>query len=181
MKTLHKTIILIALSLFFAQCQQEVKQNIIKCEIEGLQKGDKIILSLGTVTETPEKVDSIIYNGQKTFELKTTATDVMARITVISKNKDDEKAPQSAPKEAHIFLEGYANLILKENVKNLYYAQCSGGLYDLPEMQKIEKIAFQINEISKETFRLYNEYKNNKSLKKENIDSLPLKKAICKK
>ncbi len=165
MKNVIRIGIALVLSMLFVQCKQGLKQNIIKCEIEGLQKGDKIILALGTLTDTPEKVDSIIYDGKTPIELKTAEKDVMASVTVLRKSKEYKRQDSEY---CWIFLEGYANLVLKGTAKYLYHASSSGGLYELPEMKKIEKIQSKVREYQKNAFKLLDEVRSEENKKNRN-------------
>lgn len=149
MKNLIKIGIALALSFVFVQCKQEVKQNVIKCEIDGLEKGDKVILSLGGgLNDTFERVDSIEYNGQGAFDLKTVACDVNATITLLLK-KNSYKEIKNGMGNFPLFLEGYSTLEVKGNVDTFPLSDISGGIYELPELGRINQFYNEVKKIQK--------------------------------
>ncbi len=170
MKSVVKICSIIALSLLFMQCKKEVNQNSIRCEIKGLQKGDKVVLSLGTLTEIPERVDSVVYDGKGAFELKTTEANVLANVAIFPKSKDYKKQKLG---DKYFFLEGNAELVLEGNAESIYYANVSGGLYELPELREIQKIQNKIWDIQKKALSLF-DAANEEASDKKLVDSLRL-------
>jgi hypothetical protein len=122
-------------------------QNVIKGEIEGLEVGDKIILSV----EDPDgsswiATDSAIVSKAGKFTLTTKVTGSTVQLTHLKAGEAFDPETQ-APK---CFLEGYASLRATGSVKGWYYMKMSGGLYAHPDMQDIIQITDSARAIQKE-------------------------------
>lgn len=133
-----KLIGILILGIICTQCVKEPKQNIVKCEINGLENGDLVVFSLSASNHTQERIDSTLYDGTtSTFEFITLGKDVGATVCIIPAG---EALDVKNKNYKYFFLEGYSTLKLEAEAKKMKYARISGGIYDLPEMQKIGQL-----------------------------------------
>jgi thiol-disulfide isomerase/thioredoxin len=140
--------LLFATALLFAWACTTEKQNIIKGKIEGLEVGDRIVLSV----EDPEgslwtAVDSAVVTKAGEFTLKTKVSDNYVRLIHL---KDGEKFNAANTQYPMRFLESYATLHVTGSVDNWNYLKMTGGLYDFPGMQEINRITDSALVIQKE-------------------------------
>jgi thiol-disulfide isomerase/thioredoxin len=115
-------------------CANE-SQNVIKGKIEGLEVGDKIILSI----EEPDgasriATDSAIVSKAGEFTLTTKVTGNEIQLTHLKADQTFDPNDTQAP---DYFLEGYANLQATGTVKDWYDVKMRGGLYAHSDMQDI--------------------------------------------
>jgi thiol-disulfide isomerase/thioredoxin len=108
---------------------------VINGKIEGLEVGDKIILSI----EDPNgaswiAADSAIVSKAGEFTLTTKVTGSEIQLMHL---KADETFDPNDTQAPNYFLEGYANLQATGNVKDWYYVKMRGGLYAHSDMQDI--------------------------------------------
>jgi thiol-disulfide isomerase/thioredoxin len=118
-------------------CNQE-EQNIINGKVEGLEVGDRIILSV----EDPEgslwiAVDSAVVDKAGEFTLKTKVCDTQVQLTYL---KPGEPFNPEDTQGRRCFLEAYADLSLTGNTADWRYVKVTGGLYDFPAMQQINQV-----------------------------------------
>ncbi|MDR3134220.1 MAG: AhpC/TSA family protein [Prevotellaceae bacterium] len=148
-------ILLFATALLFA-CSME-NQNIIKGTIDGLEAGDRIVLSV----EDPDAslwiaVDSAVVTKTGEFTLKTSVSDNYVRLTHL---KDGEKfkktGTETRPTFTNYFLESYATLSVTGNADDWFYLKITGGLYDFLDMQEINRITDSALVIHKEGYKMY--------------------------
>jgi thiol-disulfide isomerase/thioredoxin len=138
-------------------CNRE-KQNIINGKIDGLEVGDRIILSV----EDPGgsqwiAVDSAIVDKAGKFTLKTNVSDSYVQLTYL---KPGEKFKPENTQALYCFLESYADLNVTGNIKDWnYYIKVTGGLYNHPDMQEINSITDSARLIQKEGWALFEKYR----------------------
>lgn len=150
--------------------QAQSRQNTIEGRVEGLQKGDRIVLTLGTFTQTPIPADSTIVAQDGRFTLKTSATDIFANLILL---KPGEKIDEANNPSAGFFLEGYADLKVEGSAEGWRYLQFSGGLYSLPAMKEINEVTREGREIQKKGIKILNA--SNQYAKKDGHDPDSLK------
>lgn len=141
-----KKIFLLAIVLGICACTQS-HHNTIEGHVEGLQKGDRIILATGTFTQTPILTDSTVVGEDGTFILKTSATDTYAQLLLL---KPGEKPDPANNPSAGLFLEGYSDLKAKGNTTDWRYLQFSGGIYALEAMKEINELTAKGQAVQKE-------------------------------
>lgn len=152
---------IIVLSLFFTQCAKEQNQNVVECQIEGLENGDLVVFSLGESNQLTERIDSILYDGSTSkFKFKTRGKDVGATISITPVGEASDVKNRN---KKHFFLEGYATLKIKANAKEMKYAEVSGGVYDLPKIEEIKKLNAKVWGKEKEAMDLIEELKKDSS------------------
>jgi thiol-disulfide isomerase/thioredoxin len=126
---------------------------VIKGEVEGLEVGDKVILSV----EDPDgatwiATDSAIVSKAGEFTLTTRVTGSHVQLTRLKAgeafNPNDTQAPDR-------FLEGYAESRVTGNVKDWYYMKMSGGLYDHPDMRRLVHLFDSAMTAQREGLALY--------------------------
>ena len=135
-----KAIFFIA-TLFFAcsqcsLCSQE-KRNVINGKIEGLEAGDRVVLSV----EDPGgskwiAVDSAVVTKAGEFTLVTEASDCYVQLTRLKAGETFQPEDTQAPDR---FLESCAELNVAGDTADWYYMKVTGGLYDLPDMSEINR------------------------------------------
>jgi thiol-disulfide isomerase/thioredoxin len=150
-------------------CSQE-KHNVINGKIEGLETGDKIILSV----EDPGgsswiATDSTIVTKAGTFMLKTKVSDCYVQLTCLKPDETFKPEDTQAPKR---FLESYAHLDVTGHTNDWYYIKTTGGIYDHPDMAEINRIIDSASNIQKETRRILDKSRetNDTLLRKTAID-----------
>lgn len=123
------------------------RENTIEGRVEGLETGDRIVLATGTLTQTPVPTDSVTVDRDGYFLLKTSASDVYARLLLLRKGEalDLQNNPSFG-----LFLEGYDDLQVEGTAEDWMYLKISGGLYARPQMQPLIKITEQAKDIQKE-------------------------------
>ncbi len=189
MKNGVRICIVLLLSVLFVQCKKEIKQNIVKCEIEKLEKGDKIILALGALGEKLECVDSIVYNGVDTLLLKTIEKDVSASITVVPRGQKFEPEKHWS---FYLFLEGYSEREVIIRGRNRATIKESTVLAKYPEIKEIKRAENEVIKWSRQEIRprydnLQKQKNPSDSLRKDLMDafntyqSLELKEDSLKK
>jgi thiol-disulfide isomerase/thioredoxin len=130
-------------------------QNVIKGEIEDLEVGDKIILSIEDLDGSLWiATDSAIVSKAGEFTLTTKITGSSVQLTHLKAGETFDPKDSQAPNR---FLEGYANLQATGNVKDWYYMKMSGGLYAHPDMQEIVHSTDSAQAIQKEGKTLLNQ------------------------
>ena len=138
-----KSLLLFAAALLFAFACSTEKQNIINGQIDGLEAGDRIILSVedsgGSVWASWIAVDSTIVTKAGEFTIKTKVHDDFVRITRL-KVGEKFNATNKGPLFSHYFLEAYATLHVTGNVDEWDYLKITGGIYDHPDMREINRI-----------------------------------------
>jgi thiol-disulfide isomerase/thioredoxin len=148
-------LLLLFTGLIAFSCNQE-KQNIIKGKIEGLEVGDRIILSV----EDPDgsqwiAVDSTTVDKTGEFTLKTKVSDNYVHLTYL---RSYERFKPEATQAFSCFLESYADLNVTGNTNDWYYMKVTGGLYNYPDMQEINLITDKAQIIQKEGIELLKKY-----------------------
>ena len=125
----------------------QTHHNTIEGNVEGLEKGDRIILYTGTLTQTPIATDSTIVKTPGKFTLKTSASDTYAQIAFF---KPGQKADINQVETSGLFLEGYDKIKLNGKTSDWRYLKISGGLYSLPQMQEINALTEKALEMQKQ-------------------------------
>lgn len=129
----------------------QTHHNTIEGNVEGLEKGDRIILYTGTLTQTPIATDSTIVKTPGKFTLKTAASDTYAQIAFF---KPGQKADINQIETSGLFLEGYDKIKLNGKTSDWRYLKISGGLYSLPQMQEINALTEKALEMQKQGIAL---------------------------
>jgi peroxiredoxin len=133
-------------------CVQEPR-NVIRGEVEGLEVGDKIILSVeGPGRLTWIATDSVVVSKAGEFTLVTSVTGSHVQLTCLKAGEAFDPARHGLPT---YFLEGYAELSMTGSVKDWHDMKISGGLYALPAMQRITSIIDSSNAGLKECVALW--------------------------
>jgi thiol-disulfide isomerase/thioredoxin len=132
-----KILYLLFAGLTVFSCNRE-KQNIINGKIDGLEVGDRIILSV----EDPGgsqwiAVDSATVDKAGKFTLKTKVSDSYVQLTYL---KPGEKFKPENTQAPNRFLESYAALNVTGNTNDWYYIKVTGGLYNHPDMREINRV-----------------------------------------
>jgi thiol-disulfide isomerase/thioredoxin len=128
------------------------KQNIINGEIDGLEVGDRIILSV----EDPGgslwiATDSAVVTKAGKFTLKTKVNDCEVQLTLL---RPDEKFKPEDTQSPKRFLESYAALNVSGNVNDWRYIKMTGGLYSHPDMAEINSITDSAQNIQSEALKM---------------------------
>lgn len=147
MNTMKRSLLLAAFAAAGMCACTQSPQNTIEGHIDGLQKGDRIVLATGTLTQTPVPTDSTVVTQDGNFVLKTSAADTYACLLLL---KPGEKLDPANNPSAGLFLEGYADLKAEGNTEDWRYLQFSGGLYSLPAMKEINELTAKGQSIQKE-------------------------------
>jgi thiol-disulfide isomerase/thioredoxin len=135
---------------FFA-CKQE-KQNVINGKIDGLEIGDRIILSVEDVDGSQWiATDSAVVEKVGEFTLKTKISDNYAQLTYL---KPDEKFKPEYTQSPRCFLESYAELNITGNTTDWRFIKMTGGLYNHPDMSEINRITGQVLDMQKEGIKM---------------------------
>ncbi|MDR2292186.1 MAG: AhpC/TSA family protein [Prevotellaceae bacterium] len=143
----NKFLLLMVLFLSCFSCKQE-EQNAITGKVDGLEIGDRIILSI----EDPDgskwiAVDSAVVDKVGEFTLKTKVSDNYVQLTYL---KSDEKFKPEKKQSPRCFLESYAEISVTGNTADWRYIKMTGGLYNHPDMSEINRITDSANNIQKE-------------------------------
>ena len=121
-------------SLFIFSCT--TNKNTIKGSISGLQKGDKIFLTIGDTPHNSIVIDSIVAETDDTFSIETPITGTYAHIFVIKEGDvlDLEN------KATSFFIEDFSKINIDGDIDNISYAKVTGGIYAMQEMSEINKM-----------------------------------------
>lgn len=84
-------------------CTPSAPKNTIEGQIDGLKTGDRIVLTTGTLTQTPIPTDSVTVTQDGYFSLTTSATDTYANLLLV---KEGETLDVNSNPSAGLFLEG---------------------------------------------------------------------------
>lgn len=84
-------------------CTPFAPKNTIEGQIDGLKTGDRIVLTTGTLTQTPIPTDSVTIPQDGYFSLATPATDTYANLLLV---KEGETLDVNSNPSAGLFLEG---------------------------------------------------------------------------
>jgi thiol-disulfide isomerase/thioredoxin len=127
-------------------------RNVIRGEIEGLEVGDKIILSV----EDPDgatwiATDSTIVSKAGEFTLVTSVT---GSTVLLARVKAGEAFNPGDVQVPRCFLEGYAELRVTGNVKEWFFLEKSGGLYAHPGLQRLVSVTDRMTATRKEIMAL---------------------------
>lgn len=141
-------LLLLSVMILFFSCTQQ-KQNVLHGKIEGLEVGDKIILSV----EDPNSsswiaTDSTIIEKAGEFTLTTKVSGSSVQLTPLKTGEEFNPSDTQAP---NTFLEGYANLNVSGDADDWYYTiKVTGGLFDHPDMQEINHLTDSLRFLHKE-------------------------------
>jgi thiol-disulfide isomerase/thioredoxin len=123
---------------WIVSCVQEPR-NVIKGEIEGLEVGDKIILSVEDIEGSMWiATDSAIVSKAGEFTLVTGATGSLVQLTRLRAGEAFNPRDRHEPR---CFLEGFAELRVTGSVEEWDDMKTSGGLYAHPDMQVFPRLA----------------------------------------
>ena len=150
-------------------CTPSAPFNTIEGEVAGLKVGDRIVLAVGTLTQTPVVVDSVTVSRDGFFTLTTLASDTYATLLLL--HEGDTLDPDRNP-SAGIFLEGFSRLKLRGDVENWYFMKASGGLYDLPQMKGLIALTDSAQTIQRQGYALLNRSREYAALEGHDPDSL---------
>jgi thiol-disulfide isomerase/thioredoxin len=147
----RKSLWLITLCLVCFSCKQE-EQNVINGKIDGLEIGDRIILSV----EDPDgskwiATDSAIVDKAGEFTLKTKISDNYVQLTYLRPGEKFKPEDTQAPR---CFLESYAELSVTGNTADWFFIKKTGGLYNHPDMSEINHITDSVRNIQKEALKM---------------------------
>jgi peroxiredoxin len=139
-------------SLILLSCRQE-KQNIINGKVDGLEIGDRIILSV----EDPDgslwiATDSTVVSKDGEFTLKTKANDCYVQLTILKQGETFKPENTQVPRR---FLESYADLNITGNINDWYNIKMTGGLlYSHPDMSEINSMTDSAQNIQREVWNI---------------------------
>lgn len=150
-------------------CAPSAPLNTIEGEVEGLKVGDRVVLAVGTLTQTPVVVDSVTVTRDGLFTLTTSASDTYARLLLL--REGDTLDPDKNP-SAGIFLEGFSRLNVRGDVENWYYMKISGGLYDLPQMKTLIALTDSAQIFQRQGIALFDRSREYAALEGHDPDSL---------
>jgi thiol-disulfide isomerase/thioredoxin len=135
---------------FFA-CKHE-KQNVINGKIDGLEIGDRIILSVEDADGSKwTATDSAAVEKVGEFTLKTEVSDSYVQLAYL---KPDEKFKPEHTQGPRCFLESYADLSITGNSTDWRFIKKTGGLYDHADMQEMNRITDSVLNIQKEGIKM---------------------------
>jgi peroxiredoxin len=173
-----QSFILFATALLFAAACSTEKQNIINGQIDGLEAGDRIILSV----EDPDgslwlATDSATVTEAGKFTLKTKVSDNMVQLTRL---KPDEKFKPEDTQAPRRFLEGYAELNVTGNIDDWRYIKMTGGIYSHPDMSEINRITDSAQIIQSKALKTLDKSRetNDTILRKTAIDLIDISNDI---
>jgi thiol-disulfide isomerase/thioredoxin len=137
--------------LALSACQQK-KQNVINGKIDGLEIGDRIILSIEDPDgSTQIAIDSTVVTKVGEFTLTTEASDCYVQLNYL---KFDEKFKPENTQSPRCFLESFADLNITGNINDWNFIKVTGGLYSYPEMSEINRITDSVKNIQNEGLKL---------------------------
>ena len=150
-------------------CVPSAPLNTIEGEVEGLKVGDRIVLTVGTLTQTPVAVDSVTVTRDGLFTLTTTASDTYASLLLLHEGEvlDPDRNPS-----AGLFLEGYSRLHVRGDVEGWYYLKASGGLYDLPQMKRLMALTDSAQTFQRQGIALFDRSRDYAAQEGHDPDSL---------
>jgi thiol-disulfide isomerase/thioredoxin len=135
----------------FFSCKQE-KQNVINGKIDGLEIGDRIILSIEDLDgSTWIATDSAIVDKVGEFTLKTKVNDSYVQLTYL---KPAEKFKPEDTQAPRCFLEFYASLDVTGNTAEWFFIKKTGGIYSHPDMAEINRVTDSVRNIQKEALKM---------------------------
>ncbi|MDR2064899.1 MAG: TlpA family protein disulfide reductase [Prevotellaceae bacterium] len=142
---------ILLVSLILSSCKQE-KYNVINGKIDGLEIGDRIILSI----EDPDgslwiATDSTLVSKTGEFTLKTKVSDNYVQLTYL---KPDEKFKSENTQAPRCFLESYADLNINGNTIDWFFIKKTGGIYNHPYMSEINRITDSVRDIQNEALKM---------------------------
>ncbi len=123
-------------------CQSGKQVNRITGHVEGVSPGSKIVLVMeDPVTSEKVILDSMTVTKEKEFRLSTSQTGTTAFLYHLPQGGPfDPEDKEAGMQPYYLFLEGYDDLTLTGKVDEWYCLQATGGLYDHPDMQEINRI-----------------------------------------
>jgi thiol-disulfide isomerase/thioredoxin len=155
-------------ALLFLSCSLEMKK-VINGKIEGLEVGDRIILSV----EDPAgslwiAADSTVVTKADAFTLTTKASGCYVQLTLLKPGETFKPEDTQAP---NIFLESFADLHITGHTDDWRYIKTTGGLYGHPGMSEINLITDSARTIQNEALKMLRQAR-------ETNDSVAQKTAI---
>lgn len=136
---------LLFLSLFACTSQT---QNMLKGEVEGLQVGDRIYLTIANPEGNGKLlIDSTVITRDGQFLLKTGISGQYISLYRAKAGETFDPTDESGPQ---IFLEGYSRLRITGDTGHWHYLTAEGGLYEHPDMQTINRITREARKIQAE-------------------------------
>ena len=96
-------------------CTPSAPKNTIEGQIDGLKTGDRIVLTTGTLTQTPIPTDSVTITQDGYFSLTTSATDTYANLLLV---KEGEMLDVNSNPSAGLFLVDTPNYMSREMSSN---------------------------------------------------------------
>lgn len=142
-------------------------QNVIIGNIEGLEKGDKVYLTIGS-REPYVVVDSVVVESDGYFQIETLVTDVSACIYLAKKGTELNMANS----RSDFFIEGFSTMNISGDINDFNYAKVTGGLYAMPEMAEHCRITDSALLIQQKGMKKYNENRaiiNSSTISKDSI------------
>lgn len=149
-------------------CTPTAQLNTIEGEVEGLKAGDRIVLAVGTLTQTAVPVDSVTVTRDGVFTLTTAATDTYASLFLLH---EGEALGPNTP-SAGLFLEGFSRMTVRGDVEDWYFMKVSGGLYDLPQMKRLIALTDSAQTIQRQGYALFDRSREYAALEGHDPDSL---------
>lgn len=132
-------------------CKQE-KQNLINGKIDGLEIGDRIMLSVEDADGSKWiATDSAVVEKAGEFTLKTKVSDNYVQLTYLKPNEQFKPENTQSPR---CFLESYADLNLTGNTTDWRFIKMTGGLYNHPDMSEINHIIDNVRDLQKEGIKI---------------------------
>jgi thiol-disulfide isomerase/thioredoxin len=155
-KVMTRIFLIIVFVLTWVIAHGQERRNVIRGEVEGLEAGDRVILSVrdpGGSLATWLATDSTVVSKAGEFTLETRVTGSYAALTRL---KAGETFDPIGEDYAGCFLEGYAELRVTGNVEEWDYMKKSGGLYAHPDMQRLIHFADSSLALNREMVALGN-------------------------
>lgn len=148
---------LLCLLLTIVSCGR--KNNVITGEIEGLETGDKIILTTSDVlTGSTLLLDSVTVTEPGKFKIATTASDRYCKLFRFPKGTEiTERSLNPDALNFRFFLEGHSQITVSGKIEepmDWRYLKITGGLYSLPELSQVLAIEENAQMIQKQAIKL---------------------------
>jgi peroxiredoxin len=153
-KVMTRIFLIIVFVLTWVIAHGQEQRNVIRGEIEGLEIGNRVILSIKSPDgKTWIATDSTVADKAGEFTL---ATRVTGNLVVLKFLKTGEALDASNTPECSVFLEGYAELRVTGSMKEWFFMKTSGGVYAHPDMRGIVSASDSSRAVQKEMLALSN-------------------------
>lgn len=143
-------------------------KNVISGDIKGLEKGDKVFLTIGAMSEVPVVIDSVIVDSDGSFYMETPLADIYTSLFMIKKGQELDLNRA----RARFFMEGFSTINIDGDIDDLYSAKPTGGLYAMAQMEQRNAVADSANILGNAYNEKYDIYFRLKDNSNSNQDAL---------